>query len=107
MSLNYTSDNATTSDPLYPYGGGMFTDGAGANTTLQVGYEKDIWGLAAAYSITKTNTRDIGFKSSNATPLSVEIQDIGELQSFGISGWFTPQKNNFPTLPITFFKEGS
>jgi len=98
LSLNYTSDNATDSDPKYPFGGGMFTDSAGSNTTLQVGYEKDLWGLAAAYSITNTNTRDIGFKSSNATPLSVQVQEIGKLYSLGISGWFRPLSNFSPAV---------
>ncbi len=28
----------------------------------------------------------------------MEIQEIGDLHSLGISGWFAPLKNNFPTL---------
>ena len=102
FSLNYTSDNGSVADPHFPYGGGMFTDAAGSNTTLQGAYSKDYWGMAIAYSVTHSNTQGPGLNFGNATPLAENVQEIGKLNSVGISGWLSNEKKQFPNISAGF-----
>ena len=102
LSLNYTSENGDDPDPYFPYGGGMFTDAAGSNTTIQGAYTKDYWGMAIAYSLTNSNTQGPGLNFANATPLAEKVQEIGKLNSFGISGWLNNEDKILPNISAGF-----
>ena len=102
FSLNYTSDNGTDQDPHFPNGGGMFTDAAGSNITLQGAYNKDDWGMAIAYSLTNSNTRGPGLDHDNATALADRVQEIGKLNSVGISGWISNENKKLPNISAGF-----
>ncbi len=87
ISANYLSTNGFLSDPN---AGGIATDGAGSNGTVQIAYAPENWGLAAAYNYTSQNAGTL--YGGNGTPLAVLATGSGNNSSFGVSAWWTPEQ---------------
>ena len=64
ISANYVSANGNLSDPN---AGGIATDGAASNGTVQIAYAPENWGLAAAYNYASTDN-GVGLYAGNGTP---------------------------------------
>merc|ERR1712216_1005269 len=90
ISANYLSTNGALSDPN---NGGIATDGAGSNGTVQIAYAPENWGLAAAYNYASKNADSVG--QLNGTPLSAAFTDNGNSSSFGLSAWWTPEESGW------------
>ncbi|MAR52671.1 MAG: porin, partial [Propionibacteriaceae bacterium] len=86
ISANYVSNNGFNSNPQL---GGIGTDGAGSNGTVQIAYAPENWGLAAAYNYASKNADSVG--QLNGTPLSATFTDNGNSSSLGLSAWWTPE----------------
>jgi len=103
VSANYISTNADNANPNT--GGGLMTDAAGSNTTVQIAYAEDLWGLAAAYARVSSDatTSAPGLAASNATPLAVELQGMGSTDAYGVSAWWTPEETGaIPSISAGF-----
>jgi hypothetical protein len=87
ISANYVSNNGFNSNPKE---GGIATDGAGSNGTIQIAYAPENWGLAAAYNYASKNADSVG--QLNGTPLSATFTDNGNSSSLGLSAWWTPEE---------------
>ncbi|EHA61751.1 iron uptake porin [Synechococcus sp. WH 8016] len=87
VSANYLSTNGFLSDPN---AGGIATDGAGSNGTVQIAYAPENWGLAAAYNYTSQNAGTL--YGGNGTPLAVLATGDGNNSSFGLSAWWSPEE---------------
>ena len=94
ISANYLSTNGFLSDPN---AGGIATDGAGSNGTVQIAYAPENWGLAAAYNYTSENAGTL--YGGNGTPLAVLATGSGNNSSFGLSAWWSPEEAGwFPSI---------
>ncbi|NKB75369.1 MAG: iron uptake porin [Synechococcus sp. s2_metabat2_7] len=94
ISANYLSTNGRLSDPN---AGGIATDGAGSNGTVQIAYAPENWGLAAAYNYTSKNAGTL--YAGNGTPLAVLATGEGNNSSFGLSAWWSPEEAGwFPSI---------
>ncbi|QNI90016.1 iron uptake porin [Synechococcus sp. ROS8604] len=94
ISANYVSTNGSFSDPNE---GGIATDGAGSNGTVQIAYAPENWGLAAAYTYSSKNSTSVG--QLNGTPLSAAFTNAGNTSSVGLSAWWSPEEAGwFPSI---------
>ena len=94
ISANYLSTNGFLSDPN---AGGIATDGAGSNGTVQIAFAPENWGLAAAYNYTSENAGTL--YGGNGTPLAVLATGSGNNSSFGLSAWWSPEEAGwFPSI---------
>ncbi|MDA7634201.1 iron uptake porin [bacterium] len=94
ISANYLSTNGALSDPN---AGGIATDAAGSNGTVQIAYAPENWGLAAAYNYTSQNAGTL--YAGNGTPLAVLATGEGNNSSFGLSAWWSPEEASwFPSV---------
>jgi hypothetical protein len=94
ISANYLSTNGALSDPN---AGGIATDAAGSNGTVQIAYAPENWGLAAAYNYTSQNAGTL--YAGNGTPLAVLATGEGNNSSFGLSAWWSPKEASwFPSV---------
>ena len=77
VSANYVSANGNNSDPSEDggCGGGIATDCAASNGTVQLAYTADQWGVAAAYNYA-SGDNGVGVYSGNATPAAVTLADL-------------------------------
>ncbi len=87
ISANYVSSNGALSDPN---AGGIATNGAASNGTVQIAYAPENWGLAAAYNYASQNGGTL--YAGNGTPLAVVATAEGNNSSFGLSAWWTPEE---------------
>ena len=87
ISANYLSTNGFLSDPN---AGGIATDGAGSNGTVQIAYAPQNWGLAAAYNYTSLNAGTL--YAGNGTPLATSFTSNGNNSSVGLSAWWSPEE---------------
>ncbi len=87
ISANYVSSNGALSDPN---AGGIATNGAASNGTVQIAYAPENWGLAAAYNYASQNGGTL--YPGNGTPLAVIATGEGNNSSFGVSAWWTPEE---------------
>ncbi|WP_115018701.1 iron uptake porin [Synechococcus sp. UW140] len=106
VSANYVSCNGQFSSPNKgKYGarqleggtpfnpaGGIGTDAACSNGTVQIAYAPDNWGLAAAYTYS-SGINGAGIYSGSATNFAAQISQIGNANSFGLSAWWSPLKS--------------
>jgi hypothetical protein len=90
ISANYVSSNGNVSDPN---SGGIATDGAASNGTVQIAYAPENWGIAAAYNYASQNGGTL--YNGNGTPLAVTATGAGNNSSFGISAWWTPEESGW------------
>jgi hypothetical protein len=90
ISANYVSGNGNVGDPNV---GGIGTDGAASNGTIQAAYAPDNWGIAAAYNYASQNGGTL--YAGNGTPLAVDATGSGNNSSFGISAWWTPEESGW------------
>jgi hypothetical protein len=90
ISANYLSSNGEISDPNF---GGIATDGAGSNGTVQIAYAPENWGLAAAYNYASKNAASVG--QLNGTPLSAAFTNNANSSSVGLSAWWTPEESGW------------
>jgi len=90
ISANYVSANGNLSSSEKGVGGGIATDAAASNGTVQLAYAKDSWGLAAAYNYA-SGDNGAGVYGGNATPFSVLVSGAGVSNSVGLSAWWTPE----------------
>ncbi len=89
LSANYVSTNANNANTST--GGGITTEAGGSNSTVQLAYSGDAWGIAGAYSYVSTDSRDnVGLAGSNATPLANTVNNMGPTNAFALSGWWSP-----------------
>merc|ERR1712216_205086 len=94
ISANYLSQNGSLSDPNE---GGIATNGAGSNGTVQVAYAPENWGIAAAYNYTSENGDTL--YGGNGTPLAVDAFASGNNSSVGLSAWWSPEEAGwFPSI---------
>jgi hypothetical protein len=94
ISANYVSTNGALSDPNV---GGIATDGAGSNGTVQIAYAPENWGLAAAYNYTSLNAGTL--YGGNGTPLATAFTGAGNNSSVGLSAWWSPEEAGwFPSI---------
>ena len=94
ISANYLSTNGSLSDPN---AGGIATDAAGSNGTVQIAYAPENWGLAAAYNYTSKNAGTL--YAGNGTPLANTFTSNGNNSSVGLSAWWSPEEAGwFPSV---------
>jgi len=77
--------------------GGIATDCAGSNGTVQIAYAPENWGLAAAYNYTSKNAGTL--YAGNGTPLANSFTSNGNNSSVGLSAWWSPEEASwFPSI---------
>jgi hypothetical protein len=91
VSANYVSNNGHISNPEL---GGIATNGAGSNGTVQVVYAPENWGLAAAYNYA-SGDNGAGIYAGNGTPSAVLMSTLGNTNSLGLSAWWTPEESGW------------
>ncbi len=108
ISANYLSTNGAfsnsgnASDGLFDDTcgagtGGLATDCAGSNGTVQIAYAPENWGLAAAYNYTSKNAGTL--YAGNGTPLANSFTSNGNNSSVGLSAWWSPEEASwFPSI---------
>jgi hypothetical protein len=108
ISANYLSTNGSFSNPgnasegLFDDKcgdgtGGIATDCAGSNGTVQIAYAPENWGLAAAYNYASKNSGTI--YAGNGTPLANSFTSNGNNSSVGLSAWWSPEEAGwFPSI---------
>jgi hypothetical protein len=107
ISANYLSTNGSFSNPgnasegLFDSGcdgaGGIATDCAGSNGTVQIAYAPENWGIAAAYNYTSKNAGTL--YAGNGTPLANSFTSNGNNSSVGLSAWWSPEEAGwFPSI---------
>ena len=86
VSANYVAANAADSST------GLFTSGSAGTSTVQLGYGKENWGLAALYSYVQA-----GVGVPGATPfITTQIEEAGvNTNAFAISGFWQPSKSGW------------
>ncbi len=89
ISASYVAANG---DGGAPAEGGIATDGAAGTGTVQVGYGKENWGIAAIYSRIQ-NGNDIVVVATNFALDSFEAP--GSTDAFGLSGYWQPQQSSW------------
>jgi hypothetical protein len=98
ISASYLSINANNGNPQT--GGGIATDAAGSNATVQLGYGADNWGLYGVYNYGSTDN-GVGLYSGNGTPLAVAFQGMGVTNSFGLSAYWSPEDSGWiPSISV-------
>merc|ERR1712216_647229 len=105
VSANYLSTNGSLSNPGNAVdgiancdgAGGIATNCAGSNGTVQIAYAPENWGLAAAYNYTSKNAGAL--YSGNGPPLAASFSSNGNNSSFGLSAWWSPEEAGwFPSV---------
>ena len=107
ISANYISPNGFLSSPSAvdnEFGpkncfesGGIATDCAGSNGTVQIAYAPENWGVAAAYNYTSKNFGAL--YAGNGTPLASTFSNQGNNSSVGLSAWWSPEEASwFPSI---------
>jgi len=108
ISANYLSTNGAFSNPGNASDGlfddtcgagtgGLATDCAGSNGTVQIAYAPENWGLAAAYNYTSKNAGTL--YAGNGTPLANTFTSNGNNSSVGLSAWWSPEEAGwFPSV---------
>ncbi|NMP05387.1 carbohydrate porin, partial [Cyanobacteria bacterium 150NLHA] len=99
ISASYVSANADNGNPNNDrsgrtQGGGIATDGAASNGTVQLAYADDRWGAAAAYNYASSDN-GAGLYAGNGTPLANDVQAMGVTNSVGISAWWSPAETGW------------
>ena len=86
VTANYVAANAADSST------GLFTSGSAGTSTVQLGYGKENWGLAALYSYVQA-----GVAVPGATPfITTQIEEAGvNTNAFAISGFWQPSKSGW------------
>jgi hypothetical protein len=86
VSANYVAANAANSSQ------GLLTSGSAGTSTVQLGYGKDNWGIAALYSYVQA-----GVDVPGATPfITTQIAEGGvNTNAFAISGFWQPSKSGW------------
>ncbi|KZR73668.1 iron uptake porin [Prochlorococcus marinus] len=103
ISASYVSGNANLGNPNNDrsgrlQGGGIATEGAASNGTVQVAYAEDRWGAAAAYNYASSDN-GAGLYAGNGTPLANAVQAMGATNSVGVSAWWAPEETGwFPSI---------
>ncbi|MCP4790511.1 MAG: carbohydrate porin, partial [Gammaproteobacteria bacterium] len=107
ISANYISPNGSSSKPSgvvdelgaedCSESGGLATDCAGSNGTVQIAYAPENWGIAAAYNYTSKNAGAL--YAGNGTPLANSFSNDGNNSSVGLSAWWSPEEASwFPSI---------
>ena len=108
ISANYISANGSNSTPgVTSYkdakgvlttdcgkSGGIATDCAAGNGTVQVAYAPENWGIAAAYNYASFDN-GVGIYTGNGTPAANSFQTFGVTNSAGLSAWWTPEESGW------------
>ncbi|WP_413328455.1 iron uptake porin [Synechococcus sp. MIT S9508] len=89
ISASYLSINGNNSDPN---SGGLASDGAGSNGTVQLSYAPEQWGIAAAYNYGSTDN-GVGLYAGNGTPYANKLQTYGVTNSAALSAWWMPAES--------------
>jgi hypothetical protein len=86
VTANYVAANAADSSQ------GLFTSGSAGTSTVQLGYGRENWGLAALYSYVQA-----GVAVPGATPfITTQIEEEGvNTNAFAISGFWQPAKSGW------------
>jgi len=90
MSANYVSTNGNNGASSGGSGGGLMTEDAGNNVSTQIAYSADEWGMAFAYTYASGDDNADSLTLGNSTPLANTLAAIGVQNSYGLSGWWTP-----------------
>ena len=102
ISANYLSTNGALSTASGTFNdcenaGGIATDCAGSNGTVQIAYAPENWGIAAAYNYTSKNAGTL--YGGNGTPLATSFTSNGNNSSVGLSAWWSPEEAGwFPSI---------
>ena len=106
FSASYLSTNGDTSDPTVPAPslglavqpaktcGGIATDCSGSNGTVQLGYDAESWGIAAAYTYARGH-HGASIYDGNATPFAAALSRTGTTQSYGVSAYWSPEDSGW------------
>ena len=73
--------------------GGIATDCSKGTGTVQLGYAADQWGIAAAYNYTSEYVGAV--YAGTATPLATFVGSAGNTNSFGLSGYWSPEESGW------------
>ena len=73
--------------------GGIATDCAGSNGTVQLAYTADQWGVAAAYTYASENIGAL--YNGNGTPAAVATFQAGNTNAFGLSAYWSPEESGW------------
>jgi hypothetical protein len=103
VSANYVAANSAAATELHPHAGhinhvhhnssqGLFTGGSAGTSTVQVGYGKENWGVAALYSYVQA-----GVDVPGATPFITTQIAVGGVttNAFAISGFWQPSRSGW------------
>jgi hypothetical protein len=109
ISANYVSANGSNSTPGVTLStddvtgvvtadcsesGGIATDCAAGNGTVQIAYAPENWGIAAAYNYASSDN-GVGLYPGNGTPAANSFQTFGVTNSAGLSAWWTPEESGW------------
>jgi hypothetical protein len=92
VSANYVSTNAESSTTNGGSGGGVMTEDAGNNGTLQVAYSKEAWGVAFAYTYADSDNNNAFLSGGKSTPLAATLDNIGPSNAYALSAWWSPSE---------------
>ena len=111
ISANYVVTGGDAFDGAYanafdggansnPNIGGIATNGAASNGTVQIAYAPNNWGVAAAYNYS-SGQNGSGVYGGSATPLAYQLSEFGNSNSFGLSAWWTPMESSWiPSISL-------
>ncbi|MEB3264345.1 MAG: iron uptake porin [Synechococcus sp.] len=89
LSASYVAANGQEGDPAR---GGIATDGAGGTGTVQIGYGKENWGVAALWSRIQNGNDLVVY----GTPFTLESYGLpGSTDAFALSGYWQPQESGW------------
>ncbi|UPH91085.1 iron uptake porin [Synechococcus sp. NB0720_010] len=98
VSANYVADRGGLGDPAM---GGIATAGSGGTGTVQVGYGRDRFGLAAIYSLLQNQTPWIGYSTNFVT--ESQLHHAGSTAAYGLSGYWVPAQDGWiPSVSAGF-----
>ncbi len=90
-------DGGANSNPSI---GGIATNGAASNGTVQIAYAPNNWGVAAAYNYS-SGENGAGIYGGSATPFAYSLSEFGNSNSFGLSAWWTPKEPSWiPSISL-------
>jgi len=99
VSANYVSTNAENSNGST--GGGIATEAAGNNTTLQLAYTEENWGAAFAYTNGSSDDNNGYLSGGKATPLASLVDNMGATNSYALSAYWSPDETGaIPSISI-------
>jgi len=104
VSANYVSTNAESSNVnASTNSGGIGTEAAGNNGTVQLAYTKESWGVAAAYTYGSSDNNNAFLSAGKGTPLASRLDNMGTTNAYALSAWWAPEETGIiPSVSAGF-----